>query len=676
MKNKFYRYFILTLFLILAGGAAFLTTKVKVNYDLTKYLPKDSETKLALEMLENEFGNKAVVQLMIEEASIADALKFKETIQEIEGIENVKWLDDAFDLSLPKEMIPDELKARFYHEGNALLYLSFQGDDYDLEVEKAIDLIREKLKDEKISFRGEALHIIEARAIASDEVFEILLIIIPVIILILFLAAKSWFEPIIILFVLGIAVLLNLGTNIFITDISYITQTMVMALQLAISLDFSLFLVHRYYEERKKGEDVMEATIKATKATFKTITASALTTIMGFLALTFMSYRIGIDIGIVLGKGVLFSYLSVIILMPVVIIISSPLLDKTHRGFIPKLGGLSKILYGGRIFIIGFFLLLSITFFQIQSKAKFNYGSQALSDENSQVTLEKQKISKEFGSYNPIVILVKNGNPEDELKLVQDLMMDERIISVESLVTVAPEIPREFLPDEIKRLYIGPNYTRFILNTVIEKEGEEMFAMVDFLRLTTKKHYLDYYLIGNASSTAEIKDTTEKDSLLVNVLSAAAVGFIILIIFRSISIPLLLLLIIETSIWINIGILKLQDIRITYIGYLVILALQLGATIDYAVLLTGRYLEARKEKEPREAIRLSLNSSSNSLLISSLVLAIAGYGISIISDIKEVHDIGLLIGRGAILSASLVILVLPVFLLLLDKVIMKTTIRK
>jgi predicted RND superfamily exporter protein len=474
---------------------------------------------------------------------------------------------------------------------------------------------------------------------------------------------------------LGSAIAINLGINVFLPNVSYITNTMVMALQLAVSLDFSLFLIHRYYEEREQGSDVTQAVRLASKHAFTSITGSALTTILGFLALVFMSFSIGRDIGIVLSKGVLLSYLSVLLFMPPLIALASPLLEKTRHRFLSlKLGVLTKGLYKMRYIIpIVFVMIAGFSYFG-EKKALFKYGPQAVCDENNPITMENQKISRQYGPFQPVVILVKNGTILQEQTLAASLMENSHILAIESLITVTdPSIPREFLPDAVKTNFIGDNYTRFIIYTDIETENETMYQFSDYLNETVSETYDDYYLVGSAVSTAEIKTTVTEDSIIVSLFSVIAVAFIIILIFRSISIPILLVAVIETSIWINMSIVFFQGIEITYIGYLVILALQLGATIDYAVLLSSRYLEFRKEEKRQEAMKMALNKSGYSILISSAVLAIAGFSEGLFSEIQEIHDIGILIGRGAVLSAALVILVLPSILLLADKLIMKTT---
>lgn len=686
LLNSKFKYLVLAIFLILAVAGFILSFTVKINYDLTKYLPKDSNTKQALEILGEEFGNHASIELMVKNVDKEKAIEIKNAIKEVEYVESVVWLDD---FELYASLITDpnilaELKILFegfYKDNNALIQIVMEHDDYSLLTEEAIDNIKALtvLEDQDFYLRGVALYNIDTRKIANGEVFKILVVIVPIIILILLFAAKSWFEPVVILINLAIAIALNLGTNLIFKEISYVTQTMAMALQLAISLDYSLFLIHRYYEEKQNGNNAVDATAKALKTTFGSILGSAMTTIVGFMALLFMNYTIGADIGLVMGKGILLSFLSSIVVLPILIVIFSKLLEKTMKKKTRshKIDKVASVFYKRKWVTLVLFLALTVVGILFQSGIKFKYGDTEVADAKSQVVMDETEINEAFGVNNPILILVPNGYDDNDRQLTQELLDNENVVSVTALAVYESMLglPRKYLPKDIKSQFIGENYTRIIINFKIGKESQEMYEFSDELKEIVEQYYEEYYFAGVATSTIEIKNVVTKDSLIVTLVSIIGVGLVILIIFRSLSLPILLLIVIQASIWINTAILFVTGTQVVYIGYLVIQTLQLGATIDYAVLLTSRYKEFRVENSSKDAIQKALNSSGISVIISAAVLAIAGYAEGLFSNISSVREIGLLIGNGAVISCLLVIFVLPSGLLAFDKLISKTTLK-
>jgi predicted RND superfamily exporter protein len=679
-----YKYLILGIFLVLTIVSAILSFRVEVNYDMTKYLPKDSNTKQAIEILSEEFGDYASIELMVEDVEIMDAVMIKNEIKGIDGVLKVVWMDDLEEYAefITDPLILLELKKMqesYYKDKKALFTILLDDNSYSLEVEDTINEIREtnSLKDKAFSMRGEALYNIDSRRILNGEMFKIILVIVPIILLILVFASKSWIEPLIILVNLGIAIVLNMGTNIIFKDVSYVTQSLAMVLQLAISLDYSLFLIHRYYEEKEAGHSTTDALVIASKNTFGSILGSALTTIVGFSALLFMQYTIGSDIGLVMGKGIIFSFVTTIILMPILILLFSKLLNKTMKKNYSgrNIDKVASVFYRKRYVTLIVFVVIAVVAIIFQGNTKFLYATSEATDEKSTLVTEESNIEKVFGINKPIVILVPNGDPASEAQLVQELMMNENINSVSSIVfyETLTNFPRDLFPAEIKQEFIGENYTRIIINTKIDKESEAMYEFSYELKEIISKYYEENYLAGVATSTTEIKDVVTSDKLVVTLFSIIGVGLVILLIFKSISLPLLLLMVIQSSIWINMSIVSIKGVGVIYIGFLVIQTLQLGATIDYAVLLTSRYKELRTENSSIDAISKALKASGISVIISAAVLAVAGYGEGLLSNIPAVKEIGILIGRGALISGILVILVLPSILIIFDKIIMKTT---
>ena len=667
------RYLIAVITTIGVIVSAFLVFSVETNYDMAEYLPPDSMTAEGMEVLEETFGNYAVVQVMVSDIDIIEAASLKADIVSVEGVIQVEWLDDYADISDPQSIDP-MLYGMFFLENHALYTVVFMYDAFDLDVEVALDAIRDNLSGHTVSMRGEALNNIAAREIAEGEVISIVLIILPISFLILLLASKSWLEPFLILVVLGIAVIFNMGTNAFLPHVSFITLTLAAALQMAISLDYSLFLMHRFYEYRNAGDDVNTAVFKAVRKAFPAITASALTTIFGFLALLFMRYGIGQDIGIVLSKGIIFSYLTVLFVLPPLLIVLAPALEKLkHRSWLFDLGGIKDILIKGRyMFLVLLMVLLGFGFYY-QSQADFVFGASEYTDEASDVSIERENIRAVYGVYQPIVILVDSGDFESEQLLVFSLMQFEAVLYVDALVTTVDvnNVPKEAIPEDVLAAYEVGGVSRIVVFTSLYEENQAMFDFHESMDATVGQFYDEFYLIGVVPSTHEIRETVLADTWVVMIASIVAIGLVLFVVFKNALVPLILLLVIQAAIWVNVGIMGFFETRVVYIGYLVVLALQLGATIDYAVLMMSRYLEARKEKDKNSALYEALKRSSIPIMISGAVLATAGFVEAIYSDLSVVSDIGLLIGRGAVLAVIFVVVFVPALVYILDRFLVK-----
>lgn len=660
--------------LVLAALSVIGILNVTENYDLSTYLPAESNTRQGLVILDEEFGAPATVQVMIEDISIPDVLSVKSELKALPEVKSVVWLDDISDITLPLDQLDEETVSQYYVDGAALFTVQFFGDDYSAATEKGIAAVRTLLASyPAVSIRGEALANIETRSLTRKEINTVILVIVPICLLILLLGSTSWLEPIFVLVTLGIAILLNMGTNVIFTSVSFITISMAAVLQLAISLDYSLFLVHRYFEERELGQTVLVAVVTATKRTFSSIVTSALTTIVGFLALLLMSYSIGSDIGLVLAKGVVFSFLCTMTILPVFLVLFGPLLEKTrHRNFVPSFKRIAKPLYKGRHAIaIGIVVLAAGGFF-FQSNLGYYYGNNQASNTESAVAVEASNIENKFGTWEPIVILVPKGSLSTEEALVTELRNIDHVTDIQALVTfVDPEIPESLIPAEVISQFQGPVYSRIILNTDIETEDEQMFDFSTNLKTVVSSFYQEYYLVGVATSIADIKTTVINDTLWVMIASIGAIALILILMFRSIFIPALLIGVIETSVWANFAIPYLQGTSIAFIGYLVVSSMQLGATIDYAVLLTSRYREARAQMPIKEAMTEAVAKSSKSILVSGIILTVAGFVLGFTSQVAAVKEMGILIGRGAAFSILMVLFALPPLLAIFDRFIIR-----
>jgi predicted RND superfamily exporter protein len=663
-------------FAILALISVFLIFRVETNYDLTLYLPDESQTLEGLNVMNEEFGKSTSIQLMIDDVDVNDVLSIKASLYEIDHVTQVVWLDDYVDLqTVPIAYVPDNYLSSFYVNHRALLTLVLDFDTYSVETDQVIADIEETMSSYDIYLRGDSIYEMENRNLASHETLKIILVIVPIVLLILFLTSKSYFDPMIALISLGVAILLNLGTNIFLSDISFITMTMALALQMALSIDYTLFYIHRYHEERltHTKEESMKI---ALKKTFPAITASALTTIAGFVALLFMRYKIGMDIGLVLSKGILLSYITTLILVPVITLTFDKILVKWQHSRLIKIpDNLLHLLQKVRIPLFITLVVLIVGSFYFQNKTTYLYGANQTFNENSEVMLDAAQIDETFDTYQQMVILIPNNQIANEISLVQALSLEPHIFGVETLVTIVdPAIDRSFIDPMLLNQFVGDTYTRIIVQTDILEENEAMYIFVeDINQLVTDYYQNDYYIIGLASTASEIEEIVTADSLKIMLISIFAIFVILTLTFRNPIIPILLILLIETAIMINVSILFFTNVSTIYIGYLVVMSIQLGATIDYAVLLTTRYLENRNHQTPLDAMGTSYHHTLMTMFVSALILTVAGFAEGLLSNISTVQEIGYLLGKGTLISLFLTMIFLPNLLILFDKIIRKTT---
>lgn len=662
---------------IILGG---LITVTKVNYDMKKYLPSSSNTKKSFEVMEAEFGQTSMIQVMTDNLDLTKGNSFANEISNLESVKSVIWLGTMTDITIPIENINNEIKEEFYKDGKLIFTIEFNKDEYSLEVGADITKIRQTLVRFNTDgfFRGEPINNISNREKVENEMIWIFVVAVPIAILILFLAAKSWIEPVVVLINLSVAILFNMGTNFVLGEISYITIAIASVLQMAMSLDFSLFLIHRYYEERDLGKDKIEAITDSTKAAFGSISASAMTTIFGFLALTIMQYKIGFDIGVSLAKAILLSYITTFTLLPILILWFDKLLFKTRRKDRDiSFRKTNNFLQRFKIPVLVFILTIGGLSLYMQSKTNYIYGDGVIKDENDVVYTDEVAITNTFGSFQPVIILYNNNDKSKAIALSNELLDIAEVRQIQSLVTsVPPEIPEIIVPPEALEQFKGPNYSRMIVYLDILEESERMYELSDQIkRLSSIYLNDDTYVLGLPIAIDEIRESVNYDGIWIQLISAIVIALIIGIVFKNPIIPIILVLLIEISIWINISITGLIGTSLVYIGYLVVSSLQLGATIDYAVLLTSRYQEERKYLNKKEAIGKALQLAVPTIITSSLVLSAAGFVVLFVSKLGIVQEIGFLIGRGALLSGVLVIFILPVLLTTFDKAINKTMIK-
>ncbi|SDO34264.1 efflux RND transporter permease subunit [Halobacillus aidingensis] len=643
---------------------------VSVNYNMVDYLPKNSPSMQAMELMEEEFDEPVEnTRVMIQDISVTEALSYKEELDSIEGVTNVMWLDDVIDLKVPLEMADSNTVVTYYQDRSALFSVTIE-EGYEVEATDAIyDLIGEEN-----AVAGEAVNTAVSQKMAGSESMYAAALLVPIIILILVLSTTSWMEPVFFLTAIGVSVLINLGTNIFIGEVSFVTQSVAPILQLAVSLDYAIFLLHSFSDYRKEVSDPKEAMLLAMKRSFPAIIASASTTFFGFTALTFMDFGIGADLGLNLLKGILLSFLSVMIFLPALTLMFYHWIDRTqHRPFVPDFKGIGKRVMKFRIPSLIFVILIIVPAFLAQSETSFIYGT-GEHPESTRAGQDARAIQEEFGKNMPMVLLVPEGDRAKEEELVRELESLPLVSSVISYVNmVSPAIPPAYLEESITESFYSENYARITLYTETDAEGEEAFSLIEKIKETTDNYYEEAHMLGESVTLYDMKNIVQDDNRLVNILTVVTVALVLLLTFRSISIPVVLLVTIQASVWINLSFPYFMDTSLVYVGYLLISTIQLAATVDYAILFTENYNHLRKEMPALKAIKKTIDDKIFAIFVSAAILSSVGFILWITSSNPIVSSIGLLLGRGALLAFLMVVFVLPALLVIFDRVIKRTT---
>ena len=697
--------------LVIAAVCLVLFTQVGINYNIIDYLPQDSPSTLALDLLNEEYpGGIPNARVMVHDISIPEALALKEKFEAIEGINEVQWLDDAVSTEIPIEYIGYDTVKDYYRDGTALFTLTVD-DAYSTQ---AIHEINELLGEENaevshittgtehtdytqgespVPLVGDAIETVRSAAgniaqmagmtvsmaFSSDtieaDLVKVLAAAVPLVLLVLILTTTSWIEPLLFLFTIGVAVVINMGTNIIFGEISFITQGIAALLQLGIAIDYAIFLLHRFNENMKNGMDAKECMVLSMKQAATSIWASGLTAALGFVSLMVMRFQIGPDIGWVMVKGILISLLCVFTLLPALTVCCSKLLAKTHhRSFIPDL---HKPVQKLKKFGIPAVIIMLIVFTPCVIATENNHYIyfDVLDGPDTQVGQDKQAIKDTFGDFTVVVLMVPNGNAAYEremLLLIEDIPVVSNVLSYSK--TVGTEIPTEYPDKDTISKLISPHYTRFVITVNTPIESDEAFAAVETLRSIGEQYYPgEWALAGEIVNGYDMRQCVLEDDMLVNLVSIGGIFIVLMLIFRSLLTPVLLLFVIESAIWINCGIPYFLGQDLFYFARMIIFALQLAATVDYGILIADRYFVFRKTLPKHEAMTETMCTSSISVLTSAVILFICGIALALLSSNVLLSALGVLLTRGALLSVSTALLVLPTLLVLLDKPIQKLT---
>ncbi|MDU7453421.1 MULTISPECIES: efflux RND transporter permease subunit [Clostridium] len=665
---------IVAIILLIPSAIGYFNTKV--NYDILSYLPDDLETREAQKIMKDEFDCGSLAMLIVEGMENKDVAKLKEKVSNVDGVSDVIWIDDALDISVPKEILPSLVRDMLFSDDSTLMIVKLKDTDASESTEKAIKEIR-SITGKQAFLSGIGGVIKDTKDLADKETPIYILIAVILSIIILSLTMESFIIPIIFMLSIGIAVAYNMGSNIIFGEISYITKALSAVLQLAVTMDYSIFLLNRYDEECKSQPDKTEAMAVAIEKTIASIAGSSLTTVAGFLALCIMELGFGKDIGFVMAKGVVFGVICTITVLPAMILTFDKLIHKyKHKTLLPKFEKSSAfvIKHHKILVIIGAIILIPAIIGNNNTEVYYNLDESLPKDLPSIVA--NNKLKSEYNMMSTNIILVR-----DDLEAYKvDAMIDElkgvdgvtSVVGLEDLL--GPRIPQSFIPSDLLEKIKNGGYEEIMLNSEYKAASDEVEVQLKEINNIVKKYDKDGLVGGEAPLTEDLITIADSDFNRVSVASILAIFVIILFVFKSAIIPILLVLAIELAIFINLGIPFYMGTSIPFISSIVIGTIQLGATVDYAILLTSRFKEELAlNSDKKKAMTIALQSSSRSIVTSALTFFGATAGVGIISDMEMISSLCTLMARGAIISMVVILFILPGILLLCEKLIVKTS---
>lgn len=650
--------------------------KTDVNYDILGYLPDELDTRIAQSILKDDFDCGSLGMLIVENMENKDVSKLKEEVKKVEGVNDVIWIDDAIDLSVPKEILPEDIRDIFYSENSTLMIIKFAGTDASTETEKALSDVR-KIAGKQAFLSGVAGVIKDTKDLANKETPIYVLIAVILSIIILSITMESYVIPIVFLSSIGIAIIYNMGSNVIFENISYVTKALSAVLQLGVTMDYSIFLLHRYDEERESRENKVEAMANAIEATIESVVGSALTTVAGFLALCVMDLALGKDIGLVMAKGVVIGVVCTITILPALVLTFDKVIHKyKHKNILPTFQKSSSFIIKHHKVIVLISLLILIPAAIGKEKASVYYNLDESLPDNLPSIVANDKLKNEFNMVSTNIILVRDDLDRYKVKeMVKELNNVDGVTMAAALESVlGSRIPENFLPNELLEQVKKGGYEGIIVNSKYKSATNEVAVQLDEINEIVKKYDPEGLVGGEAPLTNDLVTIADSDFKKVSIFSIVAIFLIIMVIFKSISVPVLLVLAIELAIFINLGIPYYTGTTIPFISSIVIGTIQLGATVDYAILLTSRFKEELSNtNDKKEAMIKALQSSSRSIITSALTFFGATAGVGIISELEMISSLCVLMARGAIISMLVILFVLPGVLLMFEGIIVKTS---
>ena len=667
---------IIAFLLLIPATIGYVSTRI--NYDLLSYLPNSLETVSGQDTMVDEFGMGAFSMIVVEDMEKKDIVALKEKLKKVNHVEDVIWYDDAMDITVPTEMLPDKLREGLFN-GNATMMIALF--DNTTSADSTMDAITEMRgivkKQAFISGMSGVVTDIKNLAMAEMPIYVVVAAVLSL--LILLLTMDSLVTPFIFLLGIGMAIVYNMGTNMVFGEISYITQALTAILQLGVTMDYSIFLLESYEANKVRYDgDKNRAMAHAISNTFTSVTSSSITTIAGFAALCFMTFKLGMDLGLVMAKGVIIGVIVCLTVLPALILCFDKAIDKTtHKNLIPNLDGLSKKIVKGWPVVLVLFLVLLGPAMYGNSNYEIYYDIAGALPQSLDSAVANKKLEEKFNMNSTHIVLMKNGMASKEksemLKKIEDVKGVKWALGIDSFKGVS--VPSSMIPKKLESKLKSDNYEIAFVCSDYKAATDEVNSQIADINKIVKKYSKDSMVIGEAPLTKDLQDVTDIDLVNVNYVSVAAIFLIILITFKSILIPVILVMVIEFAIFLNMSVPFYTHESLPFVASIVIGTIQLGATVDYAILMTSRYHKERvvRRKSKKEAIDIAHKTSIKSIMISGMCLFASTFGVTMSSSIDMIKSICTLLSRGAVISTIVVILVLPAMLTVFDKWICKTT---
>lgn len=671
-----YRKAILIVSLLLLIPSILGIKATRINYDILVYLPDDIETIKGEKILSEDFNMGAFSVVILEDMQTKDILKLEEKFKELENVEKAISIADITGSGIPLQMLPDDLKDKIYKDNETLMLVTFKEQISSDTTMQTVETLRE-ITDEHCKISGMTATVLDTRNLSNSEIAIYVFIAVILCLIVLELALDSYLAPILLLLNIGLAILYNMGTNVLLGETSYITKAISAVLQLGVTMDFAIFLYHSYMQEREKNSNMNDAMSNAIGKTLLSVVGSSLTTIAGFLALCSMNLTLGKDIGLVMAKGVLLGVICVVTILPAMILELNTLIEKTkHKEIFPKFTKLKDfVLKHYVIIIIAFIIILPIAFYGYNNTKVYYNLDKSLPTYLDSVSANDE-LKDKFGLVSMELLLVDKNIPD--YKINSMLAEIERLDGIEWTIGYSNlsdlGIPKEFLPDDLLSIFQNDKYQMILINSSYEMATDELNNQVNEVSNIIKKYDKNAILAGEGPLMKDLVEISNHDFNSVNSVSIAIIFVIMIIVLKSISLPVILIIVIEFAIFINMGIPYYTNTTLPFIASIVIGTIQLGATIDYAILITTKYITSRKNgNDKKTSIDNALGTSISSIIVSGLCFFGATFGVGAYSEIEMIGSLCTLMSRGAIISMIVVICVLPSFLFVFDKLICKST---
>ena len=664
--------------LLLAALSVLGMLGTRINYDMLTYLPKDMETSVGQQVLLNDFGKGAFSFVLVEDMPDKDVSALKEKLAQVDHVESVIWYDSFADISVPKELLPDELYNAFNSGDTTMLAVFFDTSTSADETMEAISDIR-SIAGKQCFISGMSALVTDLKELCEKEEPIYVAIAVVLACAAMMLLLDGWLVPFVFLACIGISILVNLGTNYFMGEISYITKALSAVLQLAVTMDYSIFLWHSYNEQRETHDDPREAMAVAIHETLTSVVGSSVTTVAGFIALCFMSFTLGSDLGIVMAKGVVFGVIGCVTTLPaLILLLNKPLQRTRHKSLIPRMDRLSGFICKRFwVFLILFALLVTPAYYGYsKTNDEVYYDMGQCLPEDLPFVKANEKLSEDFNVSSTLMLLVDADTPAKQVKeMVGEMEKVDGVAYVLGLDSLLGDrVPEEMIPDSVKNTLQSDNWKLLLVNSEYHAASDAVNRQIDTLNGILKRYDPDGMLIGEAPCMKDMIETTDHDFDVVNAVSIVAIFLIILLVEKSLTLPFILIAVIELAIFINLGLPHYLGQSLPFIAPICISTIQLGATVDYAILMTTRYKSERKKgADKRTAVNTALTASIPSILVSGLGLFAATFGVAVYSDIDIISSMCMLMARGAIVSMLCVIFFLPALLLLCDRIVCATT---